>query len=247
MGEGGDNRGDDAHSSKNQHHSRTQQHAHAFCNPSPRRRRTKHILSDKRQLTESEQLASIEEAEARGLKGGWKAEFSNQLNRRVWISPENGKRYRTIADALARIPMPERKDSQKENLGTTAAAQATTKEMSIPRKATRRKRKVDANEAERTVPSLDFSESASLEQRRIPKKKRRKDSHETNKAPLSLLPHAKTRCHVKDDSNYGYGPSDGENREHNHDVPAITSGNLSFAGNEIVVERDSEGGCVVTI
>mmetsp|Transcript_23339 Transcript_23339/g.57430 ORF Transcript_23339/g.57430 Transcript_23339/m.57430 type:complete len:486 (-) Transcript_23339:224-1681(-) len=154
-----------------------------------RRRRPQHIPSGNRQLTESEQLASMEEAKARGLEGGWKAEFSNHLNRRVWICPsDNSKKYYTIADALAGIPMSEhfempkdkkkkrrREPQQRKGTGTTKKKKSST-----------RKRKLDKNQAERTLASLDDSseeESTSLHQLRKRLRRKKKRRHEeTDKA-----------------------------------------------------------------
>eukprot|EP00980_Cylindrotheca_fusiformis_P021426 scaffold8288_cov129-Cylindrotheca_fusiformis.AAC.4 len=68
--------------------------------PRPRTKKRKHVPSGNRKLTEDEIKASMEEAEARGLSDGWSVEWSNDLNRRLWISPR-GTKYPSIAEALA--------------------------------------------------------------------------------------------------------------------------------------------------
>jgi hypothetical protein len=69
--------------------------------PHPTSKKRKHIPSGDRKLTEAEVNASLEEAETRGLSEGWTAEWSNELHRRMWISPE-GRKYESISDALAK-------------------------------------------------------------------------------------------------------------------------------------------------
>lgn len=135
-------------------------------------RRTQHIPSGNRHLTESEQLASMEEAKARGLEGGWKAEFHNGWNRRIWISP-HGLKYASIANALAGIQIPNdcldqvknKKIEKEETKRTTVLSQleGTNTSKAVPRKATKRKRRVTPNQDHISAAKKTITSSAGEE------------------------------------------------------------------------------------
>ncbi|CAJ1950219.1 unnamed protein product [Cylindrotheca closterium] len=170
-----------------------------------KRRRIQHIPSGNRRLTESEQLASIEEAKARGLGDGWKAEFSNHLNRRIWIAPPNcsgegggggGQRYYSIADALAGKPMQDEPSAERMPKKKKQKKQGTAKETPIPRRySNMRKQRVNYNEVEILAESLDPSESESLHRR-------------------MMIPRKETAKLVDNASKDGYASSDGDSIQH---------------------------------
>lgn len=162
-------------------------------------RRTQHIPSGNRQLTEAEQRASMEEAKARGLEGDWKAEFCNEWNRRIWFNNnDNNKRYASIADALAGRPIDltthpiDRKNNNnnKQKKKKTKVSEGKAAEKLAPRKSSTKKRK--ANE---TIAATQDSAVESLASQKrndsivIPRKKRRND--ETGQASTFLV-HAKS-------------------------------------------------------
>jgi hypothetical protein len=55
----------------------------------------------RRELTPLEIENSLKEAKARGLPDGWTVTYDNKQQRKLWISPYNGKACKSIPEALA--------------------------------------------------------------------------------------------------------------------------------------------------
>jgi hypothetical protein len=85
----------------------------------------------RRELTALEIENSLKEAKARGLPDGWTVTYDNKQQRKLWISPYNGKACKSIPEALAQSgikPFSKTKLSEKER----AKALAKGKSKGLP-------------------------------------------------------------------------------------------------------------------
>lgn len=233
----------------------TRSKPHQGVGPIPHRH-LEHIPSGNRHLTESEQLASVEEAKARGLGDGWKAEFNNRLKRRVWVSPRQNRKYASIPDALAGIPMPalfkseEREQKRKERQAKVAKKQAEG--VAHPNRSitTRRipKRKRKAGDKEGTGSSLEQASEIWDANFRNTSKKSSLYGNLTNKSLSSRRRKAKRIKVARDE---GYASSEGEISEDDRNSSAMLNNStiMKDEGMEIqeVVELDTKACRIVSL
>lgn len=85
------------------------------------------IKKEKRKLSPLEMENSLKEAKGRGLPDGWTVTYDNKQQRKLWISPHNGKACKSIPEALAQSgvkPFSKTELTEKERLRTVNKAKS---------------------------------------------------------------------------------------------------------------------------